>query len=1138
MHKRSDLLMVNRVWVYKARNYLAFRDQADLKDAITEAEKDDLKDIAGLLKALQNNDFQNIEECTPKLYQSSIDDRREEEAWTIELIHLDLIARQVDVLDQFSPEQRPNVLKEALQASLFGIQIAHRMEDYAIQVFYVMLSARTYENQSQLDEAAKAYTHALTIYRNMGQPSSEVIQSYEARVLCSRGDILKNLYLLKDAQRDYNDALSIFRDLVDVSPDIYDPHLASALDNRGIILRELGCFEDAKKDHTDALAIYRKLAVERPKEYEPSVATSLNNRANALSDLNLFAEAERDYSKALKIRQKLANWSPFLYEHYLANTLNSHSNMLHKLNRLEEALKECSDAVAINKKLTNTAFDIFSGQLANSLNSRGILFSDLERLEEAESDYNEALAIYRKLSEDNYKEYALYLAAVLDNRAVLYAELKRLEEAESDCSEALEIYNKPPEGNAGAYQLYAATCLNNRGILFSRLKRFEEAENDYSDALNICRELSENGLEINQLYEAGMLNNLANVLNELHRSNAAEKFYKKSIEISRRIPGGQRALYPFSRLGALLNSTERFSEALEYLEEGVGIVELHRSLGTGLERRMQVIKENSLLYDQLLLCLMRLKRFKEAIEVAEKGRSRTLGDMISLNELMPKNAPPEIGQEYKKMLLRSRGLSDKLQDLYKPSSGRSGLLPAKRTTRQAKQIESDRHELMEVQGKLFKLAEKIREYDPGFHPHAKPLNFDEIKDLSKEARLSLVLFRVTRAGSFVFLVFPDGEMAEIELQKFTSERLREMLVKFDDSGNRVDGWLHHYTNYCQLPRSEKRRDRWFEVMERVTADLYEELLKYVHDGLNSKFGKSSKKHKIVLVPSRGLAILPLHACWWQENGKKKYLLDEFTVSYAPSLSVYKSCHEREKKERAKGSLFGIANPDPPGNLVFSEWECAEIVRMLGPKNCQMLWRDEATKQELIKRSGQRNWLHFSCHGEYSIDRPLESAILLAGRDAADRLTLEEILEQVNLPDSSLVVLSACETGLVDFRKIADEHYGLPIGFICAGAPTVWCSLWAVNEPSTALLMIKAYDELLKNQKSKPEALITAQKWLRDATRDEIIDFAEQRGKDVDNGNVLLPQVKFLLSVLNKDYGELDKPFSHPYFWAGMQCVGV
>jgi CHAT domain-containing protein len=67
---------------------------------------------------------------------------------------------------------------------------------------------------------------------------------------------------------------------------------------------------------------------------------------------------------------------------------------------------------------------------------------------------------------------------------------------------------------------------------------------------------------------------------------------------------------------------------------------------------------------------------------------------------------------------------------------------------------------------------------------------------------------------------------------------------------------------------------------------------------------------------------------------------------------------------------------------------------------------------------------------------------------------------------------------------ADEHFGLALGPLYAGAPTVWGTLWAVADVATGLLMGKAY-ELLREGKSKAAALREAQLWLRDLTAAEV-----------------------------------------------------
>jgi CHAT domain-containing protein len=76
--------------------------------------------------------------------------------------------------------------------------------------------------------------------------------------------------------------------------------------------------------------------------------------------------------------------------------------------------------------------------------------------------------------------------------------------------------------------------------------------------------------------------------------------------------------------------------------------------------------------------------------------------------------------------------------------------------------------------------------------------------------------------------------------------------------------------------------------------------------------------------------------------------------------------------------------------------------------------------------------------------------------------------------TDLVVLSACETGLVGFGGKSDEFIGLPGGFIRAGAKNVVSSLWVVDDETTSLLMQKFYNYIIKQGFSHARALREAQ----------------------------------------------------------------
>ena len=92
------------------------------------------------------------------------------------------------------------------------------------------------------------------------------------------------------------------------------------------------------------------------------------------------------------------------------------------------------------------------------------------------------------------------------------------------------------------------------------------------------------------------------------------------------------------------------------------------------------------------------------------------------------------------------------------------------------------------------------------------------------------------------------------------------------------------------------------------------------------------------------------------------------------------------------------------------------------------------------------------------------------------LTAYEI-SQMNLSNTELVVLSACETGLGDIQG-NEGVYGLQRAFKIAGAKYLIMSLWQVPDKQTSLLMTTFYKKWLVNKMTIPDAFHAAQKELR------------------------------------------------------------
>lgn len=200
--------------------------------------------------------------------------------------------------------------------------------------------------------------------------------------------------------------------------------------------------------------------------------------------------------------------------------------------------------------------------------------------------------------------------------------------------------------------------------------------------------------------------------------------------------------------------------------------------------------------------------------------------------------------------------------------------------------------------------------------------------------------------------------------------------------------------------------------------------------------------KLVIVPHGILHYVPFHALF---DGSR-YKIETCEISYAPSAKIFLHCLKKRKTAFDRAVLIGVEDELTPNVR-------REIETLSGIFFDAEILIDEAARLEDLQRiSTGADVLHFACHGKFRPDNPLFSTLQLYGNWLNVRDTYA-----LNL-DASLVVLSACETGV---NKIAagDELLGFSRGFLSAGASSLILSLWQVDDDATAGLMSIFYKKL-------------------------------------------------------------------------------
>ena len=307
-----------------------------------------------------------------------------------------------------------------------------------------------------------------------------------------------------------------------------------------------------------------------------------------------------------------------------------------------------------------------------------------------------------------------------------------------------------------------------------------------------------------------------------------------------------------------------------------------------------------------------------------------------------------------------------------------------------------------------------------------------------------------------------------------------------------------------------------EAVSRLRGELYTTVLLTIEE-VGSQVRKKVELKREIIAKSNDYSKFVAGDTKRKKLKDPNFLIEEYDIFYAPSASVLKFV--LEKRKEASGKVLAFGNPELENkdlDLPYAEEEVKRIKESYPDTSIYI--NEKATEEKAKQLSGDYEIIHFASHGELSPQSPLFSCIKMAkDKDEDGRLEVHEIFN-LDLEDTSLVTLSACQTGLGKLSK-GDELIGLTRGFIYAGTPSVVASLWSVNDQSTSDLMSLFYKNLKTH--SKVESLRMAQL--------EMINGEAGRG--------IVRGVGGITASVGGEQPQTTVNGSHPYFWAPFILLG-
>ena len=696
------------------------------------------------------------------------------------------------------------------------------------------------------------------------------------------------------------------------------------------------------------------------------------------------------------------------------------------------------------------------------------------------------------LFEKYHRESPDYITS-LNNLGILYKTMGDYKSAEPFYKKSLEIRKKI----LGAEHPDYASSLNNLGILYKTMGDYKSAELFYKQSLEIRKKT----LGAEHPDYAGSLNNLGLLYSDMGDYKSAEPFFKQALEIKKKTLGAEHASFVSTENGYayFLTKLKKEQEAYEILKKNF------------TKKSKQITENFEWLSDNQ----------KEAYWKLESGFYDNLSWFASKANL---KVPEVVALNYNGALItKSKLLETKIskENYYtEVDEIREELSYSKKLLNKLESDGSDKIELMDkLRHQADSLDKQLELSWPAYANQKRNLliTWDKVhQNLSDgEAAIEFVRFRVDEDSDYQYQALIIRK--DLELPVLAPLCMEEGLLDIEPNA----GFSAYYPLVWE-PMEQHLKDV-HTIYYAPSGELYNVPFHAIYaqkENGDELIEAKTNKRGIVIESEHTkteenasflmnrYTLHQLTSTRYLALGLKKKEQEQLEASIALIGGVnydYLPGDESTKAKKTKKSKSSKnrSSSSTSGKLAYLEGtkkETEAIYTVSKTKNWETTYLEgyNAKEENITKLTDKeaKGILHIATHGyafpEYSsLDTTIKenslrysyrfsqnpmvrSGLILAGgnwawtgSDTLDVLGAEENgiltaleVSGLNLRNTKLVVLSACETGLGKIEG-SEGTFGLKRGFKLAGVEQMIVSLWSVPDKETMELMTLFYSDLTK-----------------------------------------------------------------------------